>query len=87
VEGRGWKHDRGWQVRSRSRSGAEGKQKYASYTEARAEAMSMAASGSFKEIWVEEVGVVPRAWRDLSATSSRSNDDRAHVLSIEEEES
>lgn len=87
VDARGAKLDKGWLLRTRARQGgAESKQKFDSYSEAKDAARQAVATGSFREVWVEEVGFVPRSWRDLDADRrERHADDRSHVLSIEDE--
>jgi hypothetical protein len=85
-QSRGWKFDQGWLLRTRSRTGAEGKQKCTTYREAADAGRVARATGQYRECWVEEVGFVPRAWRDLDADrQQRQPDDRAHVLNVEED--
>ncbi len=87
VPTRGWKPDRGWQVRTRSRGGAEGKQKFETYVLAKDAARQMRATGQFREIWVEEVQVVTRVWRDLEPKERRMFDEgRKHVVETQEDD-
>ena len=88
VPTRGWKPDRGWYLRTRRRSGAESKQKFATYAEAVEAAREARLSGSVREAWVEEgQATPPMVWRDLDADRARKSfsGERAHVLSIEED--
>lgn len=83
----GWKPDRGWLVRTKTRGGAEKSEKYDTYQDARREALRLVFSRGFREVWVEEVGVVKRAWRDLEIRDRPASfEERKHVLAIEEED-
>ncbi len=74
-------------MRARSRGGAETKRKVATYAEAKDQTRQMRATGQYREIWIEEAGVVPRAWRDLEPKGRPAVDmDRVHFISVEEEE-
>ena len=84
LSSRGWKLDRGWLVRSRSRSGSESKQHFGSLDEARDEARKRAASRQFREVWIDENDLVTRPFRDLEPRKRPALEDRKHVLSVEE---
>jgi hypothetical protein len=85
IVSRGWKFDRGWQIRARSRSGAETSRKVKSYEEAMTEAETMAETGQYREVWVEEVEAVLRKWRDLEPDKRRREPtERSHVTNTEE---
>lgn len=84
IDARNWKLNRGGLVRSRTKSGAESKQRFATYQEARVEALKRYWSRGFREIWIDENDIVERSWRDLEPRGRPAFDDRRHVLSIEE---
>jgi hypothetical protein len=81
----GWKHDRGWLLRWRTTSGAEGKQKYATYREAYDEARNRVKAGGVREVWVCEDEIVARAWRDLEPKRQPRQVGHAHVVNLEED--
>lgn len=84
-DSRGWKVHRGWLVRTRSRTGAEGKQKFVTYREAVTEARRMASTRRYREVWVDENDVVARAFRDLDPTRKprKGDEGRRHVMEVE----